>query len=120
MLHAFEANVDICRPGDRVAITGILRALPIRVNPTQRTLHALFKVCDWTGERLKGYLITQGFGWGWQGMSRGAAAAACSAAWKWRHAHPARAVQGARLDGKGKMSSEGERLPSRVLDDFGA
>ena len=32
------------RPGDRVSITGILRALPMRVNPRQRSLHALFKV----------------------------------------------------------------------------
>jgi hypothetical protein len=51
LLHVYEANVDVCRPGDRVSITGILRALPMRVNPTQRALHAVFKVwtekCGW-------------------------------------------------------------------------
>ena len=43
-LYVFESNVDVCRPGDRVTITGTYRAVPMRVNPRQRALHALYKV----------------------------------------------------------------------------
>eukprot|EP00798_Chlamydomonas_sp_ICE-L_P007906 gene7906-1118_t len=42
-LFVFESNVDVCRPGDRVTITGTFRAAPMRVNPRQRAMHALFK-----------------------------------------------------------------------------
>jgi len=42
-LHVYESNVDVCRPGDRVTITGTFRAVPMRVNPKQRALHALYK-----------------------------------------------------------------------------
>ncbi|MEW5317187.1 MAG: hypothetical protein WDW38_008512 [Sanguina aurantia] len=42
-LYVFESNVDVCRPGDRVTITGTYRAAPMRVNPRQHALHALYK-----------------------------------------------------------------------------
>lgn len=42
-LYVYESNVDVCRPGDRVTITGTYRAVPMRVNPRQRVLHALYK-----------------------------------------------------------------------------
>ncbi|KAM5558899.1 hypothetical protein ABKV19_020517, partial [Rosa sericea] len=35
--------VDAGKPGDRVEVTGIYRALSIRVGPTQRTVKSLFK-----------------------------------------------------------------------------
>jgi len=41
--YAFDANVDGCKPGDKVTLVGIFRAARMRVNPRQRALHALFK-----------------------------------------------------------------------------
>ncbi|KAH7426637.1 hypothetical protein KP509_10G009500 [Ceratopteris richardii] len=35
--------VDAAKPGDRVEITGVFRAMSVRVGPTQRTLKSLFK-----------------------------------------------------------------------------
>ncbi|OIR57021.1 MAG: DNA replication licensing factor Mcm4 [Amphiamblys sp. WSBS2006] len=34
--------VDECRPGDRVVVTGIYRAAPVRVSPRERRVRALF------------------------------------------------------------------------------
>jgi DNA replication licensing factor MCM4 len=39
----FEDLVDYARPGDRVEITGIWRAVPARVNPRIRTLNAVYR-----------------------------------------------------------------------------
>ena len=33
---AWEGIVDVAKPGDRVEVTGIYRAVPLRVNPKQR------------------------------------------------------------------------------------
>ncbi|KAJ7556567.1 hypothetical protein O6H91_05G088500 [Diphasiastrum complanatum] len=35
--------VDAAKPGDRVEVTGVFRAVPVRVGPTQRTLKSLYK-----------------------------------------------------------------------------
>lgn len=35
--------VDVAKPGDRIVLTGILRAQPIRVNPRQRTCKAIYR-----------------------------------------------------------------------------
>ncbi|MBA0727249.1 hypothetical protein Golax_000259, partial [Gossypium laxum] len=37
--------VDAGKPGDRVEVTGIYRAMSVRVGPTQRTVKSLFKAC---------------------------------------------------------------------------
>ena len=42
-LFAFDDVVDAVRPGDRVEVTGIFRAIPRRVNPRVRTVRALFR-----------------------------------------------------------------------------
>jgi DNA replication licensing factor MCM4 len=39
----YENLVDFVKPGDRVIVTGILRAIPIRINPNQRKIRNLFK-----------------------------------------------------------------------------
>ncbi|GFH24102.1 DNA helicase, partial [Haematococcus lacustris] len=42
-LYTYEANVDVCRPGDRVTITGTYRAAAMRVQPHTNNLHAVFR-----------------------------------------------------------------------------
>ncbi|KAL3417398.1 MCM2/3/5 family protein [Phlyctema vagabunda] len=40
---AYDQLVDMCKAGDRVEITGIFKAMPVRVNPNQRTLKSIMK-----------------------------------------------------------------------------
>ncbi|KAG8986724.1 DNA replication licensing factor, mcm4 component [Tulasnella sp. JGI-2019a] len=42
-LGVYDELVDVSKPGDRLTITGIFRSIPVRVNPRQRTIKALFK-----------------------------------------------------------------------------
>ncbi|KAG8532690.1 uncharacterized protein KY384_002567 [Bacidia gigantensis] len=42
-LCAYEELVDVCKAGDRIEVTGIFRSNPVRINPRQRTIKALFK-----------------------------------------------------------------------------
>ncbi|KAL5467701.1 hypothetical protein EMCRGX_G031964 [Ephydatia muelleri] len=41
-LYAYHDLVDAVQPGDRVTVTGIYRATPLRVNPKQRTVKAVY------------------------------------------------------------------------------
>ena len=40
---AWEGLVDVAKPGDRVEVTGVYRAVPLRVNPRQRNVRAIYK-----------------------------------------------------------------------------
>lgn len=40
---AYDELVDMCKAGDRVEVTGIFKASPVRVNPRQRTQKSIFK-----------------------------------------------------------------------------
>lgn len=42
-LYMYDALVDVVRPGDRVEITGIYRAVSVRLNPRQRRINSLFR-----------------------------------------------------------------------------
>ncbi|KAJ2993813.1 hypothetical protein HDV02_002056 [Globomyces sp. JEL0801] len=42
-LCSYDDLVDVAKPGDRVEITGIFRAISVRVNPRQRNIKSLFK-----------------------------------------------------------------------------
>jgi DNA replication licensing factor MCM4 len=42
-LCAYDELVDLVKPGDRVTVTGIFRSIPVRLNPRQRSIKALFK-----------------------------------------------------------------------------
>ncbi len=42
-VYCYATMVDICRPGDRVEITGVYRATPIRPNPRRRQMEAVYK-----------------------------------------------------------------------------
>jgi DNA replication licensing factor MCM4 len=42
-LCAYEDMVDEVRPGDRVEITGIYKAMGVRVNPNRRTLKNVYR-----------------------------------------------------------------------------
>jgi DNA replication licensing factor MCM4 len=42
-LCCYEDLVDTAKPGDRLEITGVFRAIPVRVNPRQHTIKQLFK-----------------------------------------------------------------------------
>lgn len=39
----YDELVDVAKPGDRVEITGVYKAMPVRVNPRQRMTRTLFK-----------------------------------------------------------------------------
>ncbi|KAI9016512.1 MCM2/3/5 family-domain-containing protein [Phycomyces nitens] len=39
----YDEMVDVAKPGDRLEVTGIFRGVPVRVNPRQRTIRALFR-----------------------------------------------------------------------------
>ena len=41
--YVFDDHVDAIKPGDRVMVTGIFRALPVRVISRQRSLRSIFK-----------------------------------------------------------------------------
>ena len=40
---AYDDMVDAAKPGDRVTVTGIYTAQPLRVNPRQRAIKSIFK-----------------------------------------------------------------------------
>ena len=40
---AWEGLVDTAKPGDRVEVTGVYRAVPLRVNPRQRSVRSIYK-----------------------------------------------------------------------------
>ncbi|KAF8336954.1 MCM-domain-containing protein [Cantharellus anzutake] len=42
-LCVYDELVDIAKPGDRIIVTGVFRAVPVRVNPKQRVVKSLFK-----------------------------------------------------------------------------
>ena len=42
-LCVYDELVDLSKPGDRLLVTGVFRSVPVRVNPRQRTIKALFK-----------------------------------------------------------------------------
>lgn len=44
-LCVFDSLVDSIRPGDRVDVTGVYKAMPLRLKPTQRTVKSVFKNC---------------------------------------------------------------------------
>ena len=39
----FEDMIDVAKPGDRVTVTGIYKALPVRVNPRNRAVKSVYK-----------------------------------------------------------------------------
>jgi len=43
-LLMYDALVDTSKPGDRVLVTGILRATPVRIDPRKRTVKAAYKM----------------------------------------------------------------------------
>lgn len=43
LMYAHEELVDKIQPGDRVIVTGIYRAIPLRMSNRQRTLKAVYK-----------------------------------------------------------------------------
>ena len=43
VLFAHDDLVDKVQPGDRITVTGIYRATPLRVNPRQRNVKSVYK-----------------------------------------------------------------------------
>lgn len=43
ILYAHNDLVDSVQPGDRVTVTGIYRAVPLRVNPRMRNVKSVYK-----------------------------------------------------------------------------
>ena len=52
ILYAHGDLVDSVQPGDRVAVTGIYRAVPLKANPRARNLKAVYKVSKMFLSRL--------------------------------------------------------------------
>lgn len=44
-IYCYDTLVDAAKPGDRVIVTGIYRASPVRPNPHQRTTQAIYRTC---------------------------------------------------------------------------
>ena len=44
-LYAFDSLVDAVKPGDRIEVTGVFRAEPVRASSRKRTVKALYKTC---------------------------------------------------------------------------
>lgn len=42
-LCCYDEQVDVCKAGDRIEVTGVFRSNPVRINPRQRTVKSLFK-----------------------------------------------------------------------------
>lgn len=42
-LHAYGDLVDAIQPGDRVIVTGVYRAQPLRANPRMRNVKAVYR-----------------------------------------------------------------------------
>lgn len=42
-MYLYDDLMDAGKPGDRLEITGIYRAVPVRVNPRRRVVKAQFK-----------------------------------------------------------------------------
>ena len=42
-LYAHNELVDAVQPGDRVTVTGIYRAVPMKINPRMRNLNSVYK-----------------------------------------------------------------------------
>ena len=43
ILYAHDDLVDMVNPGDRVTVTGIYRATPVRLNPRQRSVKSVYR-----------------------------------------------------------------------------
>jgi DNA replication licensing factor MCM4 len=44
-LYCYDDLVDIARPGDRVTVTGVYRAVPVRNTSLQRTVKSIYRTC---------------------------------------------------------------------------
>ena len=53
-LYAFDDLVDVGRPGDRVEVTGIFRAVPIRANPRRRSVNSV-RTNEWSSQYIRPY-----------------------------------------------------------------
>jgi len=42
-LFAFDDLVDVVKPGDKVEVTGIFRAVPARLNARKRTVNSVYR-----------------------------------------------------------------------------